>query len=65
MKNKLTVNRLAMGNLRARRKQYTLMIIGIILAMIFSSGVLSSFSAWHPHLMKWKSAAAEIRTPLL
>ena len=40
MKKKLTVNRLAMGNLRARRKQYTLMIIGIILAMIFSSGVL-------------------------
>ena len=40
MKKKLTVNRLAMGNLRARRKQYTLMIIGIILAMVFSSGVL-------------------------
>ncbi len=39
-KKKLTVNRLAMGNLKARKKQYTLMIIGIILAMIFSSGVM-------------------------
>lgn len=36
----LTVNRLAMGNLKTRKKQYTLMIIGILLAMIFSSGVL-------------------------
>ena len=39
-RNKLTVNRLAMGNLKARKKQYTLMIIGIVLAMIFSSGVM-------------------------
>lgn len=36
-RNKLTVNKLAFGNLRARRKQYTLMIIGIVLAMIFTS----------------------------
>lgn len=41
MKHKnLTVNKLAFGNLKARRKQYTLMIIGILLAMIFSSGTL-------------------------
>ncbi len=40
MNNKLTVNRLAFGNLRVRKKQYTLMIIGIVLAMIFSSGVM-------------------------
>lgn len=40
MKRKLTVNSLAFGNLRARKKQYTLMIIGISLAMVFSSGVL-------------------------
>ena len=33
-----TVNTLAFGNLKTRKKQYTLMIIGIILAMIFSSG---------------------------
>lgn len=39
-KKKLTVNRLAMGNLKARKKQYTLIIIGIVLAMIFSSGVM-------------------------
>jgi len=38
MKHKnLTVNKLAFGNLKARRKQYTLMIIGIILAMVFTS----------------------------
>lgn len=36
----LTVNRLAVGNLKTRRKQYTLMIIGILLAMMFSSGTL-------------------------
>ena len=40
MKNKLTVNSLAHSNLKARKKQYAFMIIGIILAMIFSSGIL-------------------------
>lgn len=44
MKKKLTVNRLAFGNLRARKKQYTLMIIGIVLAMIFSSGTIFFFA---------------------
>lgn len=39
-RQKLTINKLAFGNLRTRKKQYTLMIIGILLAMIFSSGVL-------------------------
>ena len=39
-RQKLTINKLAFGNLKARRKQYTLMIIGILLAMIFSSGTL-------------------------
>lgn len=38
-KNKLTINTLAMGNLKQRRKQYTILIIGIILAMVFSSGI--------------------------
>lgn len=37
---KLTVNRLAFSNLKARKKQYTLMIIGIVLAMVFSSGII-------------------------
>ena len=36
----LTVNNLALGNLKQRRKQYTILIIGIILAMVFSSGTL-------------------------
>ena len=39
MKRKLTINTLAMGNLKQRKKQYTILIIGIILAMVFSSGV--------------------------
>ncbi len=40
MKRKLTINTLALGNLKTRRKQYTILIIGIILAMVFSSGVM-------------------------
>ena len=40
MKKKLTINSLALGNLRQRRKQYAIMIISIILAMVFSSGML-------------------------
>ncbi|MCH5317640.1 MAG: ABC transporter permease [Eubacterium sp.] len=39
-KKKLTINKLALGNLKQRRKQYTILIIGIILAMVFSSGTL-------------------------
>ncbi len=39
MKRKLTINTLAFGNLKQRRKQYTILIIGIVLAMVFSSGV--------------------------
>ncbi len=39
-RKKLTVNKLAFGNLRARKKQYSLMIIGIILAMIFTSAAM-------------------------
>ena len=40
MKKKLTINTLALGNLKQRRKQYTIMIIGIILAMVFSSSIV-------------------------
>ena len=36
----LTINKLALGNLKQRRKQYTILIIGIILAMVFSSSTL-------------------------
>lgn len=40
MNKRLTVNSLAKSSLKARKKQYTFMIIGIVLAMIFSSSVL-------------------------
>lgn len=40
MKKSLSVNTLAFGNLKMRRKQYTVLIIGIILAMVFSSGTV-------------------------
>lgn len=42
MKNRkhLTINSLAIGNLKQRKKQYTVMIIGIILAMVFSSSIV-------------------------
>ncbi len=35
---KLSFNSLALGNLKHRKKQYILLIIGIILSMVFSSG---------------------------
>ncbi len=42
MKNKkhLTVNTLAIESLKQRKKQYAVMIIGIILAMVFSSSII-------------------------
>ena len=40
MKKKLTITNLALGNLKQRKKQYTTLIIGIVLAMFFSSSVL-------------------------
>ena len=45
MKSKLTVNTLAFGNLKNRKKQYTSLIIGIILAMMFSSAIPLLFSS--------------------
>lgn len=57
MKKKLTFNSLALGNLKHRKKQYTLLIIGIILSMVFSASVpflisssLSSAEATRKHL---------------
>lgn len=44
-KNKLTINKLALGNLKHRKKQYLIMIIGIVLAMTFSSSILFLFSS--------------------
>lgn len=47
MKKKLTVNTLAFGNLKHRKRQYAIMIIGIILAMVFScSMILYFFSSY-------------------
>lgn len=47
MRKKLTVNTLAFGNLRHRKKQYAMMIVGIVLAMVFSSSmILYFFSAY-------------------
>lgn len=40
MKKKLTVNTLALSSIRTRKKQYLLMITGVIFAMIFSSAIL-------------------------
>ncbi len=37
---KMTYSKLALGNLKNRKKQYTLLIIGIILSMFFSSASL-------------------------
>ncbi len=54
MKKKLTVNRLAFGNLRARKKQYTLMIIGIVLAMIFSSAAMFFAVCNEDSRQEWK-----------
>lgn len=39
-KKKLTFNSLALGNLKHRKKRYTLMILGIILSMVFSSSII-------------------------
>ena len=39
MAEKLTINMVAMGNLRHRKKRYVSLVIGILLAMVFSSGV--------------------------
>ncbi len=40
MKNKMSYSKLALGNLKQRRKQYTVLVIGIILSMFFSSASL-------------------------
>ena len=39
-KKKLTFNALALGNLKHRKKRYTLMILGIVLSMVFSSSII-------------------------
>lgn len=51
---KLTINTLALGNLKRRRKQYTILIIGIILAMIFSSGIMFFYSCMRESIAESK-----------
>lgn len=55
MKRKLTINTLAMGNLKQRKKQYTILIIGIILAMVFSSGTMFFISCTKSSNEEFKS----------
>lgn len=45
MKNKLTVNDIALANIRQRKKQYVIMIIGIVLAMVFSGSIVFFMAA--------------------
>lgn len=45
MKKNLTVNQLALGNLKIRKKQYILLIVGIILSIAFSASILLFFNA--------------------
>ncbi|MCH5317641.1 MAG: ABC transporter permease [Eubacterium sp.] len=67
-KEKLTVNTLALGNLKQRRKQYTILIIGIILAMVLSSGILfflfSSYETFNKmHSDTYGNQSAIVSTP--
>ena len=54
MMKKLTVNTLAIGNLRQRKKQYIVLVIGIILAMIFSSGIMFFISCTRSSTEEYK-----------
>lgn len=40
MKKRLTVNTLALSSIKTRKKQYILIVVGIIFAMMFSSAIL-------------------------
>ncbi len=52
MKKGLTVNTLALGNLKSRKRQYASLITGIILAIVFSSFVLLMFSSMNASIDK-------------
>lgn len=52
-KQKLTYTSLALGNLKNKKKQYLLMIFGIVLSMVFSSGVIYfAYSAYDTSAQK-------------
>lgn len=64
-KDKLTVNTLAGSNLKTRKKQYSIMIIGILLAMIFSSGILFFASSLSSTLTKAAQDAFGLQDAIL
>ena len=52
-KKKLTYTSLALGNLKNKKRQYIIMILGIVLSMVFSSGVIYfAFSAYDTSAQK-------------
>ncbi len=65
MKKKLTVNSIALSNLKSHKKQYFLMIIGVILAMIFSSGTLFFLSALNASEREMKNKAVGSQSIIL
>lgn len=65
MKKKLTINTLAFGNLKNHKKQYTVMVIGIILAMVFSSSVIISLFSFHYSRLEMGRKAMGIQDEIL
>ncbi len=65
MRKKLTVNTLAFGNLKNHKKQYTVMVIGIILAMVFSSSVIISLFSFHYSRLEMGRKAMGIQDEIL
>lgn len=65
MKKKLTINTLAFGNLKNHKKQYAVMIIGIILAMVFSSGVIISLFSFNASRLEMGRNAVGIQDEIL
>ncbi len=65
MRKKLTINTLAFGNLKNHKKQYTVMVIGIILAMVFSSSVIISLFSFHYSRLEMGRNAMGIQDEIL
>ena len=65
MKKKLTMNTLAFGNLKNHKKQYVIMIIGIILAMVFSSSVIISLFSFNASRLEMGRNAMGVQDEIL
>ncbi|MDE6752857.1 MAG: ABC transporter permease, partial [Eubacterium sp.] len=65
MRKKMTVNTLAFGNLKNHKKQYTVMVIGIVLAMVFSSSVIISLFSFHYSRLEMGRKAMGIQDEIL